>query len=345
MITKSFSSYFLSSSCLSQNSNDTNYYKATTLSRSRKVQKRISKPLLTDFLSSPRWQFLASMEWPCSPPSVAWPRAWPEPRCPTGSDRSAASSVGGRFVLYSSLFQIVLCKDKDNKIGLKVKAVNKGVFVCLVAKDSPAALGGLRSVGWWSSSFEWIQTAGLDYFRFGDQILQINSENVAGFSSDKVHDMLRKSSVNNITMIIRDRPFERTLTLHKVRKEETASRTIWPKTKFLSGLHRAHWIPVQGRQNNIPGSWLFCGQKWAFDWSQPTGGQRTERGWNPRQGHREHHRGRGRGDHCDRHPLTHLQPHHEEHVQLRDQEADGPLCPWRLVTALTILLLPVINPS
>jgi len=90
--------------------------------------------------------------------------------------------------------QIVLCKDKDNKIGLKAKAVNKGVFVCLVAKDSPAALGGLR---------------------FGDQILQINGENVAGFSSDKVHDMLRKSSVNNITMVIRDRPFERTLTLHK----------------------------------------------------------------------------------------------------------------------------------
>ena len=53
---------------------------------------------------------------------------------------------------------------------------------------------------------------------FGDQILQINGENVAGFSSDKVHDMLRKSSVNNITMVIRDRPFERTLTLHKVRK-------------------------------------------------------------------------------------------------------------------------------
>lgn len=61
-----------------------------------------------------------------------------------GSDRSAASSVK----IYSQvlLFQIVLCKDKDNKIGLKVKAVNKGVFVCLVAKDSPAALGGLRSV-------------------------------------------------------------------------------------------------------------------------------------------------------------------------------------------------------
>jgi len=90
--------------------------------------------------------------------------------------------------------QIVLCKDKNHKIGLKVKAVNKGVFVCLVAKDSPAALGGLR---------------------FGDQILQINGDNVAGFSSDKVHDVLRKAHVNNIVMVIRDRPFERTLTLHK----------------------------------------------------------------------------------------------------------------------------------
>ena len=52
--------------------------------------------------------------------------------------------------------------------------------------------------------------------RFGDQILQINGDNVAGFSSDKVHDVLRKAHVNNIVMVIRDRPFERTLTLHKV---------------------------------------------------------------------------------------------------------------------------------
>merc|ERR1719365_67476 len=37
--------------------------------------------------------------------------------------------------------QIVLCKDRENKVGLKTKAVNKGVFVCLVARGSPAALG------------------------------------------------------------------------------------------------------------------------------------------------------------------------------------------------------------
>jgi len=90
--------------------------------------------------------------------------------------------------------QVVLCKDGSGKIGLKVKAVNKGIFVCLVAKESPAALGGLR---------------------FGDQILQVNGENLAGYSSDKVHGMLKKASVNNIVMAVRDRPFERALTLHK----------------------------------------------------------------------------------------------------------------------------------
>ena len=59
---------------------------------------------------------------------------------------------------------MVLCKDADGKVGLRVKAVNKGVFVCLVARNSPAAMGGLR---------------------FGDQILQINGNNVAGFGENK----------------------------------------------------------------------------------------------------------------------------------------------------------------
>ena len=39
------------------------------------------------------------------------------------------------------------------------------MFVCLVTKGSPAALGGLR---------------------FGDQLLQVDGVNLAGFSSDKV---------------------------------------------------------------------------------------------------------------------------------------------------------------
>lgn len=90
--------------------------------------------------------------------------------------------------------EIILCKGKDDKVGMKVQAVNKGVFVVLVSKDSPAAMAGLR---------------------FGDQILQIDGENLAGYSMDKVHAMIRRSPVNGIRLVVRDRPFERTITLHK----------------------------------------------------------------------------------------------------------------------------------
>ena len=48
---------------------------------------------------------------------------------------------------------MILCKDRDGKVGLRVRSVDKGVFVALVTKGSPSAMGGLR---------------------FGDQILQIN---------------------------------------------------------------------------------------------------------------------------------------------------------------------------
>ena len=52
-------------------------------------------------------------------------------------------------------FQVILCKDRDGKVGLRVRSVDKGVFVALVTKGSPSAMGGLR---------------------FGDQILQINGK-------------------------------------------------------------------------------------------------------------------------------------------------------------------------
>jgi len=107
----------------------------------------------------------------------------------------SGSSLGlVRAQVSHGIRQVVLCKDRDGKVGMRVKAINKGIFVCLVTKDSPAALGGVR---------------------FGDQILQVNNVNVAGYSSDKVHDVLKKSGNNNIVLAVRDRPFERTLTLHK----------------------------------------------------------------------------------------------------------------------------------
>lgn len=118
---------------------------------------------------------------------------------PTGSTQLVAplsgSSLGlARAQVSHGIRQVVLCKDGEGRVGIKVKAVNKGIFVCLVTKDSPAAIGGLR---------------------FGDQILQINGLSVAGLSSDKVHDKLKKAGENNIVLAVRDRPFERTLTLHK----------------------------------------------------------------------------------------------------------------------------------
>lgn len=89
---------------------------------------------------------------------------------------------------------IILCKDGKGKIGLRIKAVNKGIFVAHVTGGSPAAMGGVR---------------------FGDQILQIDNETVAGYSTDKVMNMLKKSNPERIEFAVRDRPFERTVTLQK----------------------------------------------------------------------------------------------------------------------------------
>ncbi|KAG7188574.1 hypothetical protein KM043_008205 [Ampulex compressa] len=90
--------------------------------------------------------------------------------------------------------ELMLCKDKDGKIGLRVHSVNNGIFVCLVSQNSPAALAGLR---------------------FGDQILSINDVSVAGYTMDQVHKIFRNANVNGIRVAIRDRPFERTVTMHK----------------------------------------------------------------------------------------------------------------------------------
>ncbi|PKU34049.1 syntenihypothetical protein [Limosa lapponica baueri] len=69
-----------------------------------------------------------------------------------------------------------------------------GIFVQLVKANSPASLVGLR---------------------FGDQILQINGKNCTGWSSDKAQRVLKKASPEKIVMVVRDRPFQRTVTVHK----------------------------------------------------------------------------------------------------------------------------------
>jgi len=89
---------------------------------------------------------------------------------------------------------VVICKDSSGKVGLRLASIQGGVFIVLVYAGSPAAMAGLR---------------------FGDQLLEVNDIPVAGYSMQKVHDLIKKASPDELRFAIRDRPFERTVTLHK----------------------------------------------------------------------------------------------------------------------------------
>jgi len=108
---------------------------------------------------------------------------------------SEQNAVGmKRAEIKQGLRLLVLCKNAKGLVGMRIKSVNKGIFVAHVTKDSASALAGLR---------------------FGDQILEINNEVVAGYSTDKVHKILKKADPKRIEIAVRDRPFERTITLQK----------------------------------------------------------------------------------------------------------------------------------
>lgn len=99
-----------------------------------------------------------------------------------------------RAQIKQGIREIVACKDAEGKIGLRIRHVNNGLFVALVQQNSPAALAGLR---------------------FGDQILQIDGQNVAGWDTDKAHKILKQANKDRISFAVRDRPFERTITMQK----------------------------------------------------------------------------------------------------------------------------------
>ncbi|KAL5456897.1 hypothetical protein EMCRGX_G034124 [Ephydatia muelleri] len=116
----------------------------------------------------------------------------------TRSNSGAVTGVANvgvrRAEIKQGVREVVLCKDQKGKCGLSVFAASKGVFVSFVAKGSPAAIGGLR---------------------FGDQILAINGEVVAGYSSEKASKCITKAPAEKITLAVRDRPYERTITVQK----------------------------------------------------------------------------------------------------------------------------------
>lgn len=99
-----------------------------------------------------------------------------------------------RSEVKNGLRMVTICHDQKGKFGLKLKSIDTGIFVCLVTDGSPAAMVGIR---------------------FGDQIVQINGDNMAGLSSDKAISKMKKSDPLKCELIIRDRPFERTITMQK----------------------------------------------------------------------------------------------------------------------------------
>lgn len=87
-----------------------------------------------------------------------------------------------------------IAKDGNNLLGIAPVAIDKGVFVGFVWKDSPAALAGVR---------------------FGDQLLQIDGANCAGMTQKKALKALRDADAKGVGLAVRDRPFARTLTFQK----------------------------------------------------------------------------------------------------------------------------------
>lgn len=99
-----------------------------------------------------------------------------------------------RAEIQQGVRQVVLAKDQAGKLGIAVRAIDKGLFVAFVWTGSAASMGGLR---------------------FGDQILQINGETVAGWKDSKALKTLKKADAGRVTLAVRDRPWARTLTVVK----------------------------------------------------------------------------------------------------------------------------------
>ncbi|KAH0619298.1 hypothetical protein JD844_019259 [Phrynosoma platyrhinos] len=114
----------------------------------------------------------------------------------------------------------------------------QGLFVQLVKANSPASLVGLR---------------------FGDQILQIDGKDCAGWNTDKAKRALKKASPEKIVMVIRDRPFQRTVTMHKdgtghvgfVVKKGQISSLVKGSSAARNGLLINHYICEVNGQNVI----------------------------------------------------------------------------------------------
>ncbi|XP_004697945.1 syntenin-2 [Echinops telfairi] len=174
------------------------------------------------------------------------------PLIPAGSDTVASGPSPGLVVapvtgdslgvrraeIKPGVREVHLCKDERGKTGLRLRAIDKGLFVQLVQANTPASLVGLR---------------------FGDQILQIDGRDCAGWSTDKAHRAVKKASAEKIVMVVRDRPFQRTVTMHKdsaghvgfILKKGKVVSVVKGSSAARNGLLTNHYICEVNGQNVI----------------------------------------------------------------------------------------------
>ncbi|XP_066481172.1 syntenin-2 [Tiliqua scincoides] len=162
---------------------------------------------------------------------------------PSAPGGMVAPVTGGNLGMHRAeikpgLREVHLCKDERGKTGLKLRNIDKGLFVQLVKANSPAALVGLR---------------------FGDQILQIDGKDCAGWNTEKAKRALKKASPEKIVMVVRDRPFQRTVTMHKdstghvgfIIKKGQISSLVRGSSAARNGLLINHYICEVNGQNVI----------------------------------------------------------------------------------------------
>lgn len=143
-----------------------------------------------------------------------------------------------RAEIKAGVREVTLCKDQDRKVGLRLRSIDRGIFVQLVQANSPASLVGLR---------------------FGDQILQLDGKLCTGWSTDKAHKALKQAPDDKILLIVRDRPFQRTITMHKnsnghvgfIQKRGKITSIVKDSSAARNGLLTGHNICEINGQNVI----------------------------------------------------------------------------------------------
>lgn len=121
---------------------------------------------------------------------------WPNPFFPKEQMATMPSSTTDNGLqpapVKNGIREVTIHIKGNDGAGLWVTSMNHGIFIEFVQKNSAADLAGLRC---------------------GDQILQLHGTNVFDHSEEKIYSIL--AFYKDLTVVIRNRPFEQTITLHK----------------------------------------------------------------------------------------------------------------------------------